>query len=269
MGFFTKKRDKREYGNKRAKIISIAAQKGGVGKTTISTNLAVAQALFSDKKVLLIDLDAQAHTYEALFSFIEREDSLFSEYFLDKDRNLMDIVKETDIENFYYIPADKKLIETESRIASKIGKEFIFKKLLDIPKTHFDLIIIDSPPNLGPLTISALVASDYVVIPTELSNLSMDGIDGLLETMELVIENYNHKLDILGIIINKIDLRATKTNKFLIKELEERFSDYLRTPYIPNSTLFKKAQLDGKSIFEYDKKHKVTKLFKDLSKSLI
>jgi chromosome partitioning protein len=268
MAFFSKKKIKKNYGNKNATIISISAQKGGVGKTTFSTNFAVFQAL-EGKKVLMLDLDSQAHTQEALYYHLEENESEFSDYILNPKKDLMNSIYLSKIDNLYYVPADKNLSKTEKLLSSEIGKEFTLKKLLDVPKTHFDLIIIDTPPHFGNLTLSALVASKYVIIPTELSNLSIDGINDLLENMELVVDNYNSDIDILGIIINKIDYRARKTNEPILSELRDRFENYLVEPYIPMSSLFKKAQLEGKSIFHYNKKHKITNLFEELSKNLI
>ncbi len=190
MAFFKRKKVKKSYGEKDAVIVSVSAQKGGVGKTTFSTNFAVSQAL-SGKKVLLIDLDSQAHTREALYSHMNEGESEFSEYILDESKDLMNTIYLSNIEDLYYIPADKGLSRTEKMLSSEIGKEFVFKKLLDVPKSHFDLIVIDTPPHFGALTLAGLVASKYVIIPSELSSLSVDGINDLLENMELVLENYN------------------------------------------------------------------------------
>ena len=268
MAFFKKKKIKKNYGEKDAVIISVSAQKGGVGKTTFSTNFAVSQAL-EGKKVLLIDLDSQAHTQEALFHHLGNNESEFSSYILDENKDLMNSVYSSTIDNLFYIPADKGLVKTEKILSSEIGNEFIFKKLLDVPKTHFDLIIIDTPPHFGSLTLAGLVASKYVVIPTELSNLSVDGINDLIENMELVLDNYNSDIDILGIVVNKIDYRSKKSNEDILDSLKDRFEDYLLEPFIPMSALFKKAQFEGKSIFHYDKNHKVSKLFTELSEKLL
>ncbi len=268
MAFFSKKKIKKNYGDKNAIIVSVSAQKGGVGKTTFSTNFAVHQAL-KGKKVLLIDLDSQAHTQEALYFHLGENESEFSEYILNPRKDLMNSVYPSKIDNLYYIPADKDLSRTEKQLSSEIGREFILKKLLDVPKTHFDLIVIDTPPHFGNLTLSALVASKYVIIPTELSNLSIDGINDLLENMELVVDNYNDNIDILGIVVNKVDYRARKTNEPVLSELKDRFDNYLIEPYIPMSSLFKKAQLEGKSIFHFDKNHKISHLFEELSENLI
>jgi chromosome partitioning protein len=268
MAFFKKKKTKKDYGDKNATIISVSAQKGGVGKTTFSTNFAVSQAL-NGKKVLLIDLDSQAHTQESLSFHLGNNESDFSEYIIDSQKDLMNSIFLSQIENLYYVPADKNLAKTEKLLSTEIGKEFVLKKLLDIPKTHFDLIIIDTPPHFGNLTLGALVASKYVIIPTELSNLSIDGINDLLQNMELVVDNYNDDIDILGIVINKVDYRSKKTNDPILSDLRNRFDEYLTEPFIPLSTLFKKAQLSGQSIFHYDKNHKVSKLFDELSNKLI
>jgi len=268
MAFFSKKKIKKNYGDKNAVIISVSAQKGGVGKTTFSTNFAVSLAL-KGKKVLIMDLDSQAHTQEALYFHFGDNESEFSDYIMDSKKDLMNSVYMSKVDNLYYVPADKDLARTEKLLSSEIGKEFIIKKLLDVPKTHFDFIIIDTPPHFGNLTLASLVASKYVVIPTELSNLSIDGINDLLENMELIVDNYNNDIDILGIIINKVDYRARKTNEPILTELKTRFNDYLTEPYIPLSTLFKKSQLEGKSIFHYDKKHKISLLFDELSENLI
>ena len=266
--FGKRKKIKKNYGNKNAKTISVSTQKGGVGKTTFSTNYAVYCAM-QGYKVLLIDLDSQAHTAETLFYHFNETESLLSEYLLDSEKDPMNLISVSKIENLHYIPADKNLNKTEKILSSEIGKEFSIKKLLDVPKTHYDFIIIDTAPNFGNLTLASLVASNFVIVPTELSSLSIEGINDLVLNLVTVAENYNPDIDILGIIINKIDYRTKKTNTPLLKELNERFSDYLISPYLPLSSLFKKSQYEGKSIFHYAPKHKVTAIFKELSDNLL
>ncbi|MBN2693720.1 ParA family protein [bacterium] len=268
MSFLKKFSQKKELGNYKGKIITVSAQKGGVGKTTIATHLAVSLVKHLNKKTLIVDMDNQAHTGSALNRVIDSYRGRFSEYLLDSSKNIMDIVYKSEIENLYYIPSDTTLTETEGRLSSKIGKELILKKLLETPKTHFDYIIIDSPPNMGNLTISSLVASDYVLIPTELSTLSVDGIRGVIEVLESIVENFNPELDILGILVNKFDSRTKTTNSIFLNQLKESYGLYLKEPYLPNSTVFKKAQHFGDTVFDYEPNHKITELFKNLTESI-
>lgn len=267
MGFFKRLTQRKNYGSKSGVILSVVAQKGGVGKTTLATHIATGLALIEGQKTLLIDLDPQAHAQTAMHRILSESNGDHFSKLLLEGGDLMTLAEPTTIPNLHHIPSERKLADAEGRLGTKIGRELALKKILDTPRTHFDYIIIDCPPHLGTLSVAALVASDRLMIPTELSPLSIDSLDGLLETIATVVESYNEDLDISAIIPNKVDGRSKKNNELLMDRLRGRFGDYL-TPGIAASTLFKKGQQEGLSLFQYAPKSAVTTQLKTLVKDI-
>ncbi len=241
-------------GNRKAKIVSVCTQKGGVGKTTTAVNLAAALAGFHGKKTLLIDMDAQGHVGSSLFGEATPGNGQLSDLLEDAGREVMEIAAPTKIENLYLTPSDKKLKDTENILSAKIGKEFILKGALATTRTHYDYIVIDCPPNLGNLTLNALVASRWALIPTDMSILSFEGVNDLLGTIETVNLRLNPDLDILGILLTRVDRRNIRTNEIIMHDLEETFGDRLFDTHITINTAISKAQMAGRTIFEYDKR---------------
>jgi len=254
-------------GDKKAVVIAIAAQKGGVGKTTTAVHIAAGLAMFHASKVLLIDMDAQGHVGMSLSNELQSEPpkESFGSLLLQKKRDVQEIVQSTSIENLYVVPSDRFLNETEAQMSSRIGKELILKHALRIARTHYDVIIIDCPPNLGTLTVNALVAADKVLVPCDMSVLSLDGVEALLDALDTVQEGLNPDLRLFGLIRTRVDGRNTTMNRAIEEELLKRYKTFLLETPVGVSTAITKAQLAGKPIFYYDKRNRAAKNYKSLA----
>jgi chromosome partitioning protein len=244
---------KHERGNKKACTISICSQKGGVGKTTTAVNLGSALAKSFNKKVLICDLDPQGHVEKSIGSIIPEglEYSPLSAILTNKKGNILDSVVQTELENLSITPGDKNLYETESLLATKIGKEFILQEAIKLARTHYDIILFDCPPNLGNLTLNALVASDYCLVPCEMSVLSFEGVNDLIETLETVNERLNKKLKLLGVLMTRVDVRNIAMNRVVEENLKNYFKGKTFKTQININTALNKAQLEGRPIFDY------------------
>lgn len=241
------------HGDRHARILAIATVKGGVGKTTTSVNLASGLARFGGKKVLLIDLDAQGHCCTSLSSQMPNRPVIkhsLSEILLGtQNQQVLDAIFSTTIPNLDMTLADATLAEAEGRLGQKIGKELLLREALSITRTHYDEIIIDCPPNKGNLTLNALLAADEVLIPTDLSPLSVQGADELLETVMTVRQRLHHPLDVLGVLCTRVDGRTSKMNDTIMSQVEEAWGALLFESSIGINTDLGKAQLAGEDIY--------------------
>ncbi len=238
-------------GPKHADVIAISNQKGGVGKTTTAVNLGAALALFQRMKVLIIDMDAQGHVSPSLQQGYAENGNGLSVVLTSKNVSLLQAIVPTDIQNLDITLSDRSLLEAESQLSSKIGREFILRKALATARTYYDFIIIDCPPNLGHLTVNAYVAADYLIIPCEMSALALDGMESVLETVETINYSLNHHLKILGILPTRVDHRNTVMNEAIQRKLEEYFGNKLFTTHITVNTDLNKSQLEGQPIFTF------------------
>ncbi len=266
-----KTEEKYPRGDRHAKILAVATVKGGVGKTTTAVNLAAGLAKFEGAKVLLIDLDAQGHCTTSLSARVSssRSRKPVSEILLSDDPlELLDARTSAGIDRLDLTPADPGLAEAEGRIAQKIGKESLLRDALKITRTHYDYIIIDSPPNKGNLTLNALVAADKVLIPTDLSALSVQGADELIGTVVTVNERLGHNLDVLGVVLTRVDGRTQSINEQVLGQIEEAWKDVLLETRIGINTALAKAQLEGKPIYDYDPDSRGAKHYEELTREV-
>jgi len=241
-----------EKGDRRAISIAICSQKGGVGKTTTAVNLSAALVKFHNKRVLVVDLDPQGHVEKSIGAMIPEgvEYLPLSTILSSKKGNLMDGVIQTEKPSFNITPGDKALYESEGVLSSKIGKEFLLSHAAKTAKTLYDFIIFDCPPNLGNLTINALVTSDYCLVPCEMSVLAFEGVNDLIETLETVNERLNKHLKILGVLFTRVDGRNTNMNQVIEENMRNYFRGKVLKTQIAVNTALNKAQLEGKPIFD-------------------
>ncbi|MEM1010399.1 MAG: ParA family protein, partial [Myxococcota bacterium] len=219
LGSFRKmlQKPKLPTGDRQAKVVAVTAQKGGVGKTTTAVHIAAGLAMFHSCRVLLLDMDAQAHVGMSLLQRLpEQEGTQLGPLLLEKQRDIQEIAQASAIEDLWIIPSDRQLNQTETQLASRIGKELRLKQSSHIARTYYDVIVIDCPPNTGTLTINALAAADYVLIPCDMSILSLDGVESILETLSTVQEMLNPQLQWLGIVRTKVDRRNMSLNRSIV-----------------------------------------------------
>ena len=258
-----------EKGTRQATVIAVTARKGGVGKTTTTVNLGAALALYHGQKVLLIDMDAQGHVEMSLSQETRgRAPDVMSNVLLTRRRDVYEIVQPTSIDGLWLVASDNGLNETESLMSTKIGKELLLRQALKFARTHFDVILIDCPPNLGTLTVNALVAADRVLVPCDLSTLSLDGVDALIETLETIADTLNPSVQLLGLVRTRVDRRNKTMNKAIEQTLRGRYGPYLLDAEIGASTAISKAQHEGQPVFLYDAKSRGAEGYKDLAAEL-
>jgi chromosome partitioning protein len=255
----------------RAKIIAICSQKGGVGKTTTAVNLGSALAKFHNKKVLVTDLDPQGHVEKSLGSTVNEgvDYTPLSRVLIDKKSELLDAVVKTNNERLHITPGDKTLYETEGALTAKIGREFILTNSLDSARSQYDFIIIDCPPNLGNLTLNALCAADYVLVPCEMSVLAFEGVSDLLSTLDTVTERLNPELKVLGVLFTRVDGRNITMNKLVEDNMTKQFKGQIFRSKIAVNTDLNKAQLEGCSVFDFAPSSSGSSNYKDLSSEIL
>ncbi len=254
-----------DAGRHSATVIAVAAQKGGVGKTTTAVHLAAGLALEHGRKTLLIDLDAQGHVAMSLRDLAtwQPHDTL-SDVLLQKRRDIQEIIAPTRINGLFLVSSDRSLADTEQLMAARIGKELLLKQALQVARTHFDVIVLDCPPNQGSLTVNGLVAADHVLVPFDLSLLSLDGVEAMLETMATVQETLNPDLGLLGLLRTRVDRRNQTVNNAIEETLRERYGDWVMSSAIGVSTDIAKAQLAGQTVYGFQPKSRASVAYRSL-----
>ena len=243
----------RPLGDRRGTVLAVATQKGGVGKTTTSVSLAAGLARFHGLQVLLIDLDPQMHVARALQSQLRPGTGSLSDVLLDEtgSAKVLDVVVRTDVPNLALTQPDPGLKTAEDRLASRIGKEMVLRDALKVTRTWYDVILIDCPPNLGTLSLNGLVAADQVLIPCDPSPLALSGVEGLAHTIEQVAGRLNPEIDVLGILMTRVDGRTSKLNASVRADIEARWGEAVLPVSIGVNSALAQAQHEGRDIFSF------------------
>ena len=231
------------------KIISIANQKGGVGKTTTAMNLSAALAVM-EHKVLLVDADPQANATSGLGIVSEEVDNSAYECFVQQV-DAKDCIVETTTPNLYLLPTRIDLVGAEIELVDKPKREMYIKNALESIKNDYDFIIIDCSPSLGLITVNALTASDSVIIPVQSEYFALEGLGKLLNTIRIVQTRLNTNLSIEGILITMYDARL-RLAKQVVEDVRTHFKSMVFETLIYRNTKLSEAPSHGESIIMYD-----------------
>lgn len=247
------------------KIISIANQKGGVGKTTTSVNLSACLAL-AKKKVLLIDADSQGNATSGVGG---KKDFGKSTYDLIMSKeSIKNVIQPTVIPNLDLCASNIDLAGAEVELVSQISRETKLKEALSPARTEYDYIIIDCPPSLGMVTLNALTASDSVLVPIQCEYYALEGLGQLMSTIDLVQKHLNPKLEIEGVVLTMYDAR-TNLSKQVIDEVKKYFKNRVYKTIIPRNVKLGEAPSYGMPIVLYDKRSDGAKAYIALASEMI
>ncbi|MEG0268338.1 MAG: AAA family ATPase [Carnobacterium sp.] len=249
-----------------ARIIAVANQKGGVGKTTTTVNLGACLA-YSGKKVLLVDIDAQGNATSGLgVRKVDVEKDIYD--ILVNETPIEEVVLPSSRENLWVVPATIQLAGAEIELTNQMARETRLKQALAKITDDYDFILIDCPPSLGHLTINAFTASDTILIPVQCEYYALEGLSQLLNTVRLVQKHFNPDLKIEGVLLTMLDAR-TNLGYEVVDEVKKYFREKVYKTIIPRNIRLSEAPSHGLSIIDYDPRSRGAEVYLELAKEVL
>lgn len=249
-----------------AKVIAIANQKGGVGKTTTSVNLSACLADLG-QRVLLIDIDPQGNATSGLGVDKSKIEKSVYDALVD-DIPIKDIIIDTEVEKLKVLPATIQLAGAEIELVSSMSRETKLKRGIDKIKDDYDYVIIDCPPSLGLLTINSLTAANSILVPIQCEFYALEGLSQLLKTITLIQDNLNQDLVLEGVVLTMFDSRTNLSGQ-VVQEVKNHFQQKVFKTIIPRNVRLSEAPSFGRPVIKYDPKSKGAEVYYKLAKEVL
>lgn len=246
------------------KIVALANQKGGVGKTTTAINLGASVAA-CERRVLLVDLDPQSNASSGI-GVTEADPSMYD--VLIENMPLRDIIRPTEIPTLFLAPSSTDLVGAEVELRDAIGREYYLKRVLEPVAADYDYVLIDSPPSLGLLTVNGLTAANSVLVPLQAEYFALEGVTQLLATIDRVRSAVNAELEIEGIVLTMYDERVNLARQ-VAEEVRNHFGEKVYKTVIPRNIRLSEAPSFGKPIILYDIRSRGSEAYVSLAREFI